>query len=337
MANQVQNFVHQHNLILSLRPVFIGQLILLESLDNPAYGFYDGEFVAVIDEDEPISSGLVSEYAKKYGKEIFIHQRDFSRIEEQTRSELTKLSRSLSVGPIKKNALKQTNLLSMQMENLYRNPFDDNILTTQFQSSKNLSGLLLNNRELPRDLFHNLSQSSYHYTIAQPLLSSIIYLSFIQSLGGFNEKEIQNLFLTSYFKDIGMSLIPKELFEKEILTEAEKKLFSNHANSSQEILDQRIPLSEAYLNMIKNHHHLNEKVFSLLQKELPSNSSEFMTGIESTLMSSLDILVAMTHERPYRKAVSPFEALELLKKLLSDEYPQEFKALVIFLKKFYSL
>lgn len=330
------NYLSQHCLPLSLKPIFIGQIILLESLDFPAYGYLNGEFVTVLEEDEPISSQIVTDFAKTYGKEIYIDERDFDRIKDQTRSELTKLSRSLSVGPIKKNALKQTNLLSMQMENLYRNPFDDNILTTQFQSSKNLSGLLLNNKELSKDLFHNLSQSSYHYTIAQPLLSSIIYLSFIETIGGFNEKEIQNLFLTSYFKDIGMSLIPKELFEKKELTPEEKQLFSEHASSSREILDQRIPLSDAYLNMIKNHHFLNEKVFSLIDKKAQTNSSEFMTGIESTMMSSLDILVAMTHERPYRKAMSPFEALELLKKLLSDEYPQEFKALVIFLKKFYS-
>jgi HD-GYP domain-containing protein (c-di-GMP phosphodiesterase class II) len=44
----------------------------------------------------------------------------------------------------------------------------------------------------------------------------------------------------------------------------------------------------------------------------------------------------MTTERPYRKAMTSFKALELLKKVLSDEYPQEFKTLVFFLKNFFS-
>ena len=35
-----------------------------------------------------------------------------------------------------------------------------------------------------------------------------------------------------------------------------------------------------------------------------------------------------------RDPISTFKALELLKRVMSDEYPQEFKSLVVFLKKF---
>ena len=127
------------------------------------------------------------------------------------------------------------------------------------------------------------------------------------------------------------------VFYKTNLTEFDMNLFAEHSQNSMQILNNRIPLSDSYLNMIKNHHFLNNKIQMMINGQTSSGSNEFMTGIESSMLSSLDILVAMTHERPYRSATSVFVALELLKKVLSDEYPQEFKALVIFLKKFYSL
>ncbi len=331
------SILEHHRLGLTLRPVFIGQVILLETFSHPAYGYKDGEFVLALEEDEAITSDFISNYAKNLGKNIYINTEDFERMSEKTRGEITKLSRALSIGNAKKNATKHANLLSMQMETLYNNPFSDEILNNQFQSTKNLSGLLLNHRDLHKDLYHTMSKSNYHYTITQPLLSSIMLLSFFQTIGGFSDKEIQNLFLTSYFKDIGMSLIPREVFEKTNLTEFDMNLFAEHSQNSMQILNNRIPLSDSYLNMIKNHHFLNNKIQMMINGQTSSGSNEFMTGIESSMLSSLDILVAMTHERPYRSATSVFVALELLKKVLSDEYPQEFKALVIFLKKFYSL
>ena len=62
---------------------------------------------------------------------------------------------------------------------------------------------------------------------------------------------------------------------------------------------------------------------------------EFLSGIESATISFIDILVAMTTERPYRESVSTFTALEFIKKVISDEYPQEFKSLVVFIKNFF--
>jgi HD-GYP domain-containing protein (c-di-GMP phosphodiesterase class II) len=58
-------------------------------------------------------------------------------------------------------------------------------------------------------------------------------------------------------------------------------------------------------------------------------------GIESTLVAVFDILVAMTNDRPYRKGLSLYQSLEVIKKMMADEYPQEFKALVVFLKQFF--
>jgi len=329
------DYVRQSSLPLDLKPLFVGHLSIVEALRNSAYGYIDGVFQEVLRPNESVSSEFIRKYASETSKEIFVTLEDYKEINIFLKSELLKITRSLSIGDPLKNTTRHVNFLSLQMSNLYLDPFDDELLSNQFQSSKNLSSILLKNKGLTKQLYQNILKQGHHYTISQPLLSSVMLLGFFQSIGLFSEKEIQTLFLTSYFKDIGMSFIPREKFELMHLNDFDKKIFSEHADNSMKILQGRIPLGQSQLEIIKNHHFLNYKIQSLLLKQESLHNADFIHGVESTFLSAADILVAMTTERPYRDAQSLFQALELLKKVLSDEYPQEFKNLVNFLRQFF--
>jgi HD-GYP domain-containing protein (c-di-GMP phosphodiesterase class II) len=50
----------------------------------------------------------------------------------------------------------------------------------------------------------------------------------------------------------------------------------------------------------------------------------------------MDIIAAIISERPYRKPGKLFDALELTKKMVGNQYPQEFKLIVFFFKTFFS-
>lgn len=325
----------KHRLELKLKPIFIAQLSIMNSLLKPAYAYKNGEFVEVLRADEGVTLEFISHYAQFTSSEIFIHKEDFAAIQEKIKQDIAHITRSLSQGDSFKKGIKQGNLLSLQMENLYRNPFDDELLAGQFQNSKNFSNLLLQNKSIQKSIYHNLSKQSHHYTVLQPLLSSVLLLSFLQSTGMFSEKEMQTYFLTSYFKDIGMSFIPREKFELAHLNDFDKQMFSEHAENSMRLLDGRLPFNRTQLNIIKNHHFLNYKIQSLISGQQVPDQDKMLTGIESTLLSSIDILVAMISKRPYREDISVFKALELLKKVIADDYPQEFKSLVVFLRHFF--
>ena len=330
------NALERNRLSLKLKPVFVGKLTVINALENSAYSYQEGKFLEILSSNEGITKEFIANYALNLGEHIFVEQSDYDLIDDVIREQLTKHTRSLSIGDIGKNARKQVNLLTMQMSSLYDNPFDDEMLVNQFQNSKNLGTLLYNNKNIHKDVYHNLSKQKYHYTHKQPLLSSIMLLSYFQHLGLFTETEIQNLFLTSYFKDIGMSFISREKFELAHLSDFDKNLFAEHAENSMKLLEGRVPLSQSQLNIIKNHHFLNTKIQAMASGRVYVPDQDFISGLESVMMSSIDILVAMTHDRPYRDAKTSFNALELLKKVLADEYSQEFKSLVFFLKKFLS-
>lgn len=330
------SYLEKHRLALKLRPIFVGQLSITDALRKSAYAFNDGTFLRVLMPNEGITADFIKTYAKETSSEIYIHDEDYAELNNRLSEKLVKLTRSLSIGDPQKNGAKHAHLLSLQMANLYHDPFNDQLLSSQFQSGQNLSNLLINNRDIHKSLYQSVTKQGHHYTIAQPLLSSILLISFIQSTGLFSEKEAQSLFMTSYFKDIGMSFVPREKFELAHLSDFDKKVFSDHSENSMKLLSGRVPLANHQLELIRNHHYLNYKIQALAANTKYVPKEDLITGLESALLSALDILVAMTNDRPYRKASSAFHALELLKKVMSDDHPQEFKSLVVFLRQFFS-
>jgi HD-GYP domain-containing protein (c-di-GMP phosphodiesterase class II) len=168
------------------------------------------------------------------------------------------------------------------------------------------------------------------------MLSSLLLLSFLQATHLFHDKEMENLFMTSYLKDIGLALIPTDKYDQKSLSTKEQALFADHADFSFDLLEGRIPLSKNYLHIIKHHHFLNDRLKDFLVKgKSRGQDPDMILGLESTLIAVFDMLVAMTNDRPYRRSLSLFQSLELIKKIMADDYPQEFKALVVFLKQFF--
>lgn len=333
MAPQEET-LKRNTLGLKLKPIFIGQITIMDSFEFEAYAYIGEEFRKILAPREGITQDFIKNYAVNFGKTLFIRHEDYRSLKDNLKDELTKITRSLSIGDVAKNGNKHANLLTMQLANLYQEPFDDELLTGQYQSTQNLSILLYKNKNIQKKIYHSLSKQGHHYTHIQPLQSSILLLGFLQTLGVFSEQEIHNLFLTSYFKDIGMSFIPREKLDFESLDKMDKILFDEHAENSMKILKSRVPIPSNHLDIIKNHHYLNYKIQARATGNLIE--SDFLSGVDSALISAIDILVAMTSQRPYRDPMSLFKALELLKIALADEHPQEFRSLVNFLKSFFS-
>ncbi len=336
MSLTVSSYIDQHRLVLKLRPILVGELYLSRKLQFPIYVLRGGVFLPVINAGTLPSKEQISVLIKNSYKEVYAHSEDIDEIKKNLENALTKVTRSLSVGDPLENGTKDLKLLSLNLGGLYKNPHNDELLMLQYQSTQNLSKFLMENRKFQPYFFQNLLRENFHFTLSQPMLSSVLLLAFLQATHLFHDKEVENLFLTSYLKDIGLSMIPDEKYDLKSLSTRDQKLFADHADFSFDLLEGRIPLSKNYLTIIKHHHFLNEKIKELLspKKHRAKNESDMVFGLESTLVSVFDILVAMTNDRPYRKGMSLYQSLEVIKKMMADEYPQEFKALVVFLKQF---
>jgi len=334
--NTISSYTDHHRLSLKLIPILVGELYLVRKLQHSVYVHKNGIFAPVIMEGTIPSKDQINNLIKNLHKEVYVFKADLEQIKKNLELALIKITRSLSVGDPLVNGSKDLKLLCLNLGGLYQNPHNNELLMLQFQSTQNLTKFLMENKKNQPQFFQNLAKENFHFTLSQPMLSSILLISFLQSIHLFHDKEVENLFMTSYLKDIGISMIPNMKYDLKALTPNDIELFSNHADFSYDLLDGRIPLSKNYLNIIKNHHFLNDRMKGIIDKNRKApEESEMIMGIESTLVAVFDILVAMTNDRPYRKGHSLYQSLEVIKKMMADEYPQEFKALVVFLKQFF--
>jgi hypothetical protein len=330
----IHSYIDHHKLPLKLKPILVGELHLAKKLSKPAYIFRGGVFIPVINEGSTPSRDVINTLIRNSFLEVFVFEEDLAEIKKNLEAALIKITRSLSVGDPIENGTKDIKLLSLNLGGLYRNPHNDELLMLQFQSSQNLSKFLMENKKLQPQFYESLQNENFHFTLAQPMLSSLMLLSFLQAIHLFHDKEVENLFLASYLKDIGISMIPDSKYDLKTLTERDKEMFASHADYSCDLLDGRVPLSKNYLTIVRNHHFLNDKIKDLALKR-KSAEPETIMGIESTLVAVFDIIVAMTSKRPFRNERSMYQTLEVVKKIMADDYPQEFRALVVFLKQFY--
>lgn len=324
-----------HRLFLQLVPVIPGELYLATRLNYPVFIYENIAFKQVIPSGDVPSRDAIANLIRHQVKEVFLHPSDAGVIKSNLQQALVKTTRSLSIGDPIENGEKHIKLLLLNLNSLYHDPHNEELLRLHFQSGQNLSKFFLENKKLHSHFFQNTQKEMFHFTILQPMLSSMLLSSFLQSIRLFHDKEIESLFLTSYLKDIGIGLIPEDKFDVKNLTIDERQLFAQHADFSYELLDGRVPLSKNHLAIVKHHHFLNNRLKRILAKEKWKSNPEMVFGLESTLVGLADIIIAMVSGRPYRQPLSMYQSLEIIRKMIAEEYPQEFKALVIFLRQFF--
>ncbi|MGB0452244.1 MAG: HD-GYP domain-containing protein [Bacteriovoracaceae bacterium] len=323
----------QNNLSYKLVPLPLREIFYIETVPCDVYGISDGLFELLIEKNTEVEKELLVNLVGGGHKSIFVHQDEAELFVKLQQDNLRNISRSLSIGnPIEKSR-QFLGLLSVNLAYLYKDPTNKELLELQHQCVLNFSKFLSENIKLQGQIFEEYLKQKHHYIYAQPLLSSLFLFGILKQTKLYSDKEIEALFVTSYFKDIGMSAIPEEKYEQDKLSEADKEIFKDHPLHSVELLSGKLGFSKDKLKIIENHH-----VFSLLANDGNLDDKEtdlMMYGIETMLVTITDIIAAMITERPYRPATNLFDALHLVRQLISDQYSQEFKLLVTYFKNFF--
>lgn len=334
-VSQAFGILERNHLAFKLSPISVRELLFIADLPCDVYALENGVFKLTLKRRSYINKDVIKGLIQKGKYELYIAHSERQSLITYQQDNLRKVTRSLSVGDPLDKGKRILNLLTINMEYLYRDPTNDETLNLQFQSAKNLAAFLAANVELHEPLYRSYLQMKHHFVFSQPLLSSLFLLGVLKMSHLFNAKDVENLFLTSYFKDIGMSAIPTEKYDQVELSEEEKRLLAAHARHSVNILQGRVPLGPQYLTIIENHHS-----FSLLGQDLgvpmpQGRQGEIIAGFETMLVCVMDVIAAMISGRPFRPASNLFDALELVKLLIAEQYPQEFKLIVTYFKNFF--
>lgn len=335
MKTNPMELLKKSYLSLELTPISIRELLFIPTAPCEIYGLDKGVFEKIIGKGSLINRDLLKHLIEQNRHHLFIPLPQHQKLIENLQEILLSETRSLSINKSVEKVKKQMNLLTINMAYLYDNPKNDDTLKLQHKCAKTLAYYLMSHMDIHNPLYKEYIKQKHHFIYAQPLISSFFVLGLLKNIGLYADNDIEQFFVCSYFKDIGMSSIPIEKYDQEELSDQEKDLLRNHPENSITILKGRIPFSPNHLEIIKNHHS-----FSLLSKELSTQiigpgQRGIISGFETLVITVMDVISAMINGRPYRAPNKLFEALDLIKILIGHQYPQEFRLIVSYFKKYF--
>ncbi len=167
-------------------------------------------------------------------------------------------------------------------------------LLSEIRSMKNVMNLLTN-------IFtHDTYTFSHSTNVTLYTLAMTVHL-------GFNDKQITEIGIGSMLHDIGKCVIPTEILNKQGTLSAEEfEMMKMHTEHGFEILRKDPSISLLSAHCALQHH---EKL----------DGSGYPRGLEGNkihpygkILAVADVFDALTSNRPYRKAVLPHEAMEVL-------------------------
>lgn len=145
---------------------------------------------------------------------------------------------------------------------------------------------------------------------------------------GLKRKEIEKLGIGSMLHDIGKSSIPKDILNKQgNLDNEEYKIIKNHVLEGERILRNHKNIPEDSFNAVLHHHEkLSGKGYPLGLKGKDISLFGKITAIS-------DCYDALTTQRPYKKAFTPYYALSIIVKEIDDYDPDLLKIFIKMLGK----
>ncbi len=142
---------------------------------------------------------------------------------------------------------------------------------------------------------------TYMHVLNVALLSAIIGLQL-----NYNENKLKNLILGALLHDLGKLQVPKEILNKPgILTEEERDVIKQHPLLGEEMLKDARLISSVLATIKEHHERWNGRgyPFGLKGQEIYQDAQ---------IVAVADVYEALTADRPYRKGLPPYQALEMI-------------------------
>jgi HD-GYP domain-containing protein (c-di-GMP phosphodiesterase class II) len=147
-----------------------------------------------------------------------------------------------------------------------------------------------------------------------------IYMAIFARHLGFDKELTEDLCLGGFLMDTGMATIPDDLLEKGGNYHTDDlQLIKMHVDFGVELVSQEENISDVVISVIQDHHE------RLDGSGYPEGKKGDQINTYGRMAAIIDSYDAMTSDRPYRKGMTPTQAL---KKLLADTSGQYDQSLV---------
>lgn len=163
-----------------------------------------------------------------------------------------------------------------------------------------------------------ISMMSYdYYTFTHSINVSTFTVALANEAGITNRQELYDLATGALLHDIGKSEIPKEILNNTgSLSADEMEVMRSHVVMGERILQDKGGMSSTRMLPVSLHHEkLNGRGYprALISKEI---------HLHGRITAICDCFDAMTTQRPYAPAKDAFQAIQLMRDKLRDDYDQ---------------
>jgi HD-GYP domain len=143
---------------------------------------------------------------------------------------------------------------------------------------------------------------TYYHSVNVAVLSIVMGVAL-----HFERRELHNLCLGALLHDIGKVFVSKEILNKEgDLTNEEFEEVKKHPRLGYDYMEQTLKLPNAVMTAILDHHEKYDGT------GYPDGRTSKKISLFGKIIALTDVYDALTSDRPYKKAILPSEAFELI-------------------------
>jgi putative nucleotidyltransferase with HDIG domain len=266
--------------------------------------------------DQPFSALVLSQYDT-----VWIRDGDFRLIKDHAEAALSAPELNAGLAPQKRvQILRRTAILVV--EDLFQDPSPENI-TRSGKVVGSFVQLLM--KEPQAFLFLTRLSSHDAYTLQHSVGTSVNAIILARKIGVKTEAELMEAGIAGLLHDIGKVQIRKELLNKTgPLTEAEWQEMKQHSKAGFEMIQDRADITDRSKRAVLEHHE------DLNGTGYPYGIRAMETDVFSRIICVCDVFNALTTDRSYSKARTPFEAFQFMKEKLTHKIdPELFRAIVL--------
>ncbi len=266
--------------------------------------------------NQPFSAIALSAY-----QTIWVREQDYPIIRARVENVLTnpKLTADL---PVEKKMEALQRAATVVVDDLFVNPSQENIT----RGVKVVSSFVRELVKVPKS-YLMLSKLSDHdpYTLQHSIGCSVNCIILARKIGLHNEQELLEVGLAGLMHDIGKVKVNTAIINKPgPLDELEWKEMQGHAQHGYDLVKDHPHLTDRTKSAILDHHEEREG------KGYPRGLKHGEIHVFAKIVGICDIFNALTTNRSYSNARSPFDAFQLMREKLSHKFDDKlFKQLVL--------
>ncbi len=207
------------------------------------------------------------------------------------------------------------------VESLAENPRSEKLMHKTKESVTSITDMIINQ---PTTFYSLIKINNYdYYTFTHSVNVATLSLALAIAAGITKDEGLEELGLGAILHDIGKSQVDSNLINKPgKLTPSEYKTITHHVALGYDMLKGNKAISEIAMTPLLQHHE------KLSGKGYPYGLSADKIHTFGRIASIIDIYDALTTQRSYKNAFSPFDALLLLSKNEND-YDRELFTLFV--------